>query len=786
MINKTVIINRAVPGSGKTTITNCIVKELLKNSLSVSVHSTDEYFMVGKKYLFELKKLGEYHNKNFDNFKRSILAQTDVVICDNTNIAPWQTEPYTNLAREYNYNILFITFNPRELEQHIESQMVTPQKPDAHGVHEDILKMMINEYFIYDDLLNKNIIINKQKHMHYKWNNELNKKIIIDTEKHFDSDYVIRILPDEYKTIQSSIGNSIFELINRDIKTKTCLTDLKKHSIIESPLESAIIHNDIDTIRCFLNERVTLTNKCSNGLSLLEFLFFKDNYKIIKEFYKFFSNEIKEYILNNPLNNLLLVTYLEDLNLIDKLLKDGLDINQKGKKGDTPLHVAVDSNNIKLVEYFIQKKADLNAENDYNNIPLVNGLKNHNKEIVQYLISQHKKINLLNDSALYKIYQTIDTETQAELLETLLKEMNIDVNEEVHYNFFKKNYFQNSTQLNRLIINIFVELGININTMIDDYNTILQYARNRSSSYSWFLQRISEKSNNRAFKLLIILSNFTIDKPIKYTTHTWDFGELKKEYGGFDGYISAVKKQFDSMKSELEELSPNLNKKIYTFLLEENPDNNYSWCSKTDINIGWSSLDGLQQWCDDGKNPFDFKLPSPIFMGRQQLATFGEVINLFKQEIEIRADFKNLEQIFLSQNIQLDLSAAKLNTRQFYTDTQKFSSVLSKILSEMKKRDEFPDIKVSTTELKDRSIEIQITQIGSYSNKTAQSMLKEVDDGDFADIKENLTNLCDWSIESSYEDESFRVNFLHSNNVKEIERLESKPKGFTHILRFYK
>ena len=30
MIKKTVIINRAVPGSGKTTITNCIVNELKK------------------------------------------------------------------------------------------------------------------------------------------------------------------------------------------------------------------------------------------------------------------------------------------------------------------------------------------------------------------------------------------------------------------------------------------------------------------------------------------------------------------------------------------------------------------------------------------------------------------------------------------------------------------------------------------------------------------------------------------------------------------------------------
>ena len=46
MIKKTVIINRAVPGSGKTTITNCIVNELQNNNLNIAIHSTDEYFMI--------------------------------------------------------------------------------------------------------------------------------------------------------------------------------------------------------------------------------------------------------------------------------------------------------------------------------------------------------------------------------------------------------------------------------------------------------------------------------------------------------------------------------------------------------------------------------------------------------------------------------------------------------------------------------------------------------------------------------------------------------------------
>ncbi|WP_418186562.1 hypothetical protein [Aliarcobacter lanthieri] len=213
MIKKTVIINRAVPGSGKTTITSCIVNNLKQNNIKVSVHSTDEYFMVNNIYMFDISKLHEYHQSNINEFKQSITGNTDVIICDNTNIAPWQTEEYTKIARANNYQIIFITLNPRELEKHVESQKVTPEKPDAHGVEEDVLKNMINEYFIYDDLLNPKIFIDKNKHIQYKWDIEKHEKIIIGTAKHFDSDFVVRILPNEYIEAQATIGSKILQLI---------------------------------------------------------------------------------------------------------------------------------------------------------------------------------------------------------------------------------------------------------------------------------------------------------------------------------------------------------------------------------------------------------------------------------------------------------------------------------------------------------------------------------------------------------------------------------------------
>jgi len=66
-IKKTVIINRAVSGSGKTTISKCIAKIIKNAGFNVTIHSTDNYFFTELgTYDFIPDKLGEYHQKNLD------------------------------------------------------------------------------------------------------------------------------------------------------------------------------------------------------------------------------------------------------------------------------------------------------------------------------------------------------------------------------------------------------------------------------------------------------------------------------------------------------------------------------------------------------------------------------------------------------------------------------------------------------------------------------------------------------------------------------------------------
>lgn len=465
-----------------------------------------------------------------------------------------------------------------------------------------------------------------------------------------------------------------------------------------------------------------------------------------------------EIYSNSDILNIILALRNGKFSEIRKLVEEGTDINAVNDKKQTALMLYSSDDTeakhkLKAAKALISNGADVNLKNNEGETALMlytlrNNSKNNNGAILELLISHGAKINAKNNAGMTAAMLATMKDKDKSLKILLDNEADINIKQEV---------------------------------------------RLKDLASSKEVRALLKKThNNNPQELVKILSNFT-NKPMKFTTHDWDFGSLKSVFGTFDEAMEAVKKQFNSFEDVLKELSPNLYKKIDTFLFNTDPNLEYSWCSKSEINIGWLSLDGLKEFCDNGNNAYDFKLNKSIFIGYDEIVTFGEVIDLFKQEIEIRTDFQSLETIFsteqealLDEGFLIDISNSKLQ-RQFYTDTEKFQIAIKKIFNEIKKRKVHKTVKLETKELEDRSIEIRITQIDSSVNKDVKTLYEDIYDGDFADIKDSLSNLCDWSVESICEDGNFRVNYLHSNNVKEIETLsEGKVKGFTHILRFYR
>ncbi len=531
-----------------------------------------------------------------------------------------------------------------------------------------------------------------------------------------------------------------------------------------------------------------------------------------------------------------------DINVARFLLENGADINLTDSHGVTVLMNACSQENIEMVKLLLEREADVHIENNggfnaytygkedrgiakllinHGVNPYPSGLLNFHKikkensddmmiKSKETKKSQEKSIpeltKFLSETPLSKVLQSKDPKQLRELINSGYCTSHVDLFDLIREDYpemFIRMILNNGTNVNVVhkktgwtpLIFATVLKRVEVIKMLITHDADVEWKTKDGKEAYWFshnqeiikilLNWEDYQSNlHRPKNLIKILTNFTKDTPIKYTTHMWDFGDIKS----FQEFMEAVSNQWQKIDQELSQLSPTLHKKIYNFLL--NKSNRESWCSKADITIGWSSLDGLEEWCNNGNDPFYFKLPEPILVDRKtELTTFGQVIELFKQEIEVRRDFNNLNKIFRNIGDKLDnnftLTVLKLQ-RQFYTDVEKFTITLDRIFDGIKKHSDYRNIEVTANELDDGTIELKITQIDSLSTLNVKNLFKEMEDGDFADIKASLTNLCDWCVEGSFEDSNFRINYLKSNNVKDIVELDYKPDGFTHILRFYK
>jgi len=538
----------------------------------------------------------------------------------------------------------------------------------------------------------------------------------------------------------------------------------------------------------------------------------------------------------------------EKMEVVKVLLKNNVDLNFQDSRGNTALIHSVLHRKKSFSKILIKCGADLNIQNKYGDTAFMIALALDQIDIVKILLDHNVKVDIPNkenlnaiDVALYIEHKEIRKEILNKVdityqhhkkedsdIETFLyrygkltnplNSLHLNKNNDIQ-NTGKSIWIDNRYGIDTSNINLIdikgetilmkacsvgdkklvyelLNLGADIFIEDNQGNTAeihARYSENPKEIIETLREFQTKSSQYKPKELIKILTNFRKDTPMKYTTHDWDMN-FDKEYTDFDGYIDKVTKQWYKIEHDLKVLSPHIHKKIHTFLIEKNPNTkDHNWCSKEgdNIPIGWSSLDGLKEWCNEGHNPFDFILKEPLTIEGQTITTFGEVRNLFKQEIQIRNENNMLENIFLDIEEKyidtLDIQTIKLKGKSFYTDVEYFKNVLNRIFSEMNKREAFNEINVEIIEdNEEKYIDLKITHIGSEANRSIQEMITISDGGDMASIKESLTNLCYWSVESSNEEENYRINYLKNFDEKESEILDYKPEGFTHILRFYK
>lgn len=313
---------------------------------------------------------------------------------------------------------------------------------------------------------------------------------------------------------------------------------------------------------------------------------------------------------------------------------------------------------------------------------------------------------------------------------------------------------------------------------------------------------------HKAKDLERLLSKFTENNhPLKYSSHSWGDGKIE---GIFEDYFDFLK-IFDEVGKpicfEIQRLKKSLGTKILHFLNTSNENGKYFigdrqheyYWGEYRMRYGWKSkeISGLAKQNPE-KDPFDFTLPNKTVINRGnrdlEISTFGDIVGLFKSEIEIRPENSDLYNLFvelrrkhLGRDFKVDVGTT-LKGKQFYTDVHDFKRALNRIFREIKIRTMHPNVSIWAGNQSDTGCTIiEILHLDSFCDeKTSEEMMHEINNGDFSEILKCLHNLCDWSVESIFSDGIFRINYLSSNEMDTGAVRLDKAEGFKHVFKFYK
>jgi len=87
-----------------------------------------------------------------------------------------------------------------------------------------------------------------------------------------------------------------------------------------------------------------------------------------------------------------------DLKMVEQLLKDGIDVNQKNDRGMSSLHISSSTVNIALASLLLKNGADIEAKDNQGNTPLWTAtmFSKGNEEMILYLLKNGADQNAKN------------------------------------------------------------------------------------------------------------------------------------------------------------------------------------------------------------------------------------------------------------------------------------------------------------------------------------------------------------------------------------------------------
>jgi tRNA uridine 5-carbamoylmethylation protein Kti12 len=129
------ILLRGIPGSGKTTLGEVILRSLISDQPDVI--SADDFFVNSEgSYIFDATKLKEAHNDCQLRCANKMKLEINKIVVANTFTQTWEMDIYYEMAERYGYRVHSIIVENRHGNENV------------HGVPEDKIKKMKDRFEI--------------------------------------------------------------------------------------------------------------------------------------------------------------------------------------------------------------------------------------------------------------------------------------------------------------------------------------------------------------------------------------------------------------------------------------------------------------------------------------------------------------------------------------------------------------------------------------------------------------------------------------------------------------
>lgn len=140
-MSKVIVINRGLPGSGKS----YAIKKMFDEVNAACVHQSTDFYWIRPdgKYDWNPKLISQAHEWNFNYFREHLECDFDILVCDNTNIQFKECQKYIDASLQLIPKPMIVLFEPNNSWSWDVQECA---KRNSHGVPEASIQNMKNRW----------------------------------------------------------------------------------------------------------------------------------------------------------------------------------------------------------------------------------------------------------------------------------------------------------------------------------------------------------------------------------------------------------------------------------------------------------------------------------------------------------------------------------------------------------------------------------------------------------------------------------------------------------------